>query len=88
MGGFFVLLQNINLLRKLFRKTRLKNVLLNGGTTTAARARMAVVLWGLAPIPSLKKGMVLNSRLWVKRVKDLIVEAKDRGEAVWLKVEG
>ena len=37
---------------------------------------------------NLKKGMVLNSRLWVKRVKDLIVEAKNSGEGVWLKVEG
>ena len=37
---------------------------------------------------NLKKGIVLNSRLWVKRVKDLIVEAKNRGEGVWLKVEG
>ena len=37
---------------------------------------------------NLKKDMVLNSRLWVKRVKGLIVEAKNRGEGVWLKVEG
>ena len=35
---------------------------------------------------NLKKGMVLNSRLWLKRVKDLIVEAKNRGEGVWLRV--
>lgn len=36
---------------------------------------------------NLKKGMVLNSRLWVKRVKEKIVEAKNRGEGVWLRVE-
>ena len=36
---------------------------------------------------NLKKGMVLNSRLWLKRVKNLIVEAKNRGEGVWLRVE-
>ena len=35
---------------------------------------------------NLKKGMVLNSRLWLKRVKNLIVEAKNRGEGVWLRV--
>ena len=33
-----------------------------------------------------KKGMVLNSRIWLKRLKDMIVEAKDRGEAVWITV--
>ena len=33
-----------------------------------------------------KKGMVLNSRIWLKRLKDKIVEAKDRGEAVWVTV--
>lgn len=33
-----------------------------------------------------KKGMVLNSRIWLKRLKDKIVEAKDRGEAVWITV--
>ena len=35
---------------------------------------------------NLKKGMVLNSCLWLKRVKNLIVEAKNRGEGVWLRV--
>jgi len=35
----------------------------------------------------LKKGMVLNSRTWLKRLKDKIVEAKERGEAVWITVE-
>ena len=33
-----------------------------------------------------KKGMVLNSRTWLKRLKDKIVEAKERGEAVWITV--
>ena len=36
---------------------------------------------------NLKKGMVLNSRIWLKRLKDKIVEAKERGEAVWITVE-
>ena len=36
---------------------------------------------------NLKKGMVLNSRTWLKRLKDKIVEAKERGEAVWMRVE-
>ena len=33
-----------------------------------------------------KVGMVLNSNTWLKRLKDKIVEAKDRGEAVWITV--
>ena len=36
---------------------------------------------------NLEKGMVLNSRYWLKRVKDKIVEAKDKGEAVWITIE-
>ena len=32
------------------------------------------------------QGMVLNSRTWLKRLKDKIVEAKERGEAVWITV--
>lgn len=35
---------------------------------------------------NLKKGMVLNSRLWVNRLKEKIVEAKNRGEGVWIDV--
>ena len=35
---------------------------------------------------NLKPGMVLNSNTWLKRLKDRIVEAKDRGEAVWITV--
>ena len=33
-----------------------------------------------------KVGMVLNSRTWLKRLKDRIVEAKERGEPVWITV--
>jgi hypothetical protein len=35
---------------------------------------------------NLKKGMVLNSNIWLKRLKDKIVEAKDIGEAVWITI--
>ena len=35
----------------------------------------------------LKVGMVLNSNAWVERLKKKIVEAKDRGEGVWITVE-
>ena len=31
-------------------------------------------------------GMVVNSRIWLKRLKDRIVAAKERGEAVWMTV--
>ena len=33
------------------------------------------------------KGMVFNSRLWLNRLKEKIVEAKDKGEAVWLVIK-
>ena len=32
-------------------------------------------------------GKVLDSRIWVHRLKQKIVEAKDRGEAVWLTIK-
>ena len=32
-------------------------------------------------------GKVLDSRIWVHRLKKKIVEAKDRGEGVWIRVE-
>ena len=32
------------------------------------------------------KGRVLNSRLWLKRLKEKIVEAKEKGEAVWITI--
>ena len=31
-------------------------------------------------------GQVLNSNLWLKRLKQEIVEAKDRGEGVWIEI--
>ena len=34
-----------------------------------------------------KVGMVLNSNIWLKRLKDRIVAAKERGEAVWITVK-
>ncbi len=33
------------------------------------------------------KGRVLNSRLWLKRLKEKIVEAKEKGEAVWITID-
>ncbi len=33
-----------------------------------------------------RKGMVLNSRLWTARIKQIIVDTKARGEAVWINV--
>lgn len=35
---------------------------------------------------NLKKGMVLNSRKYVDIIKSKIVEAKDKGEAVWIEI--
>ena len=35
---------------------------------------------------NLKKGMLLNSNIWLHRLKQKIVEAKGRGEAVWITV--
>lgn len=35
---------------------------------------------------NLKKGMVLNSRIWMGRLMQKIVEARDRDEAVWITV--
>ena len=40
----------------------------------------------ILPGENLKVGMVLNSRIWLKRIKDLIVEAKARGEPVWITI--
>ena len=33
-----------------------------------------------------RKGMVLNSRYWTARIKQIIVDTKARGEAVWINV--
>ena len=35
---------------------------------------------------NLKPGTVLNSNIWVHRLKQKIVEAKERGEGVWISV--
>ncbi len=35
---------------------------------------------------NLKRGMVLNSNIWLHRLKQKIVEAKDRDEAVWITI--
>ena len=35
---------------------------------------------------NLKKGMVLNSNIWLHRLKQKIIEAKDRGEGVWITI--
>ena len=35
---------------------------------------------------NLKKGMVLNSRKYVDLVKEKIVEAKEKGEGVWIEI--
>ena len=35
---------------------------------------------------NLKPGMVLNSNSWLRRLKQKIVEAKDRGEPVWITI--
>ena len=34
-----------------------------------------------------KVGKVLDSRIWLHRLKRKIVEAKDKGEAVWLTIK-
>ena len=34
-----------------------------------------------------KPGQVLDSAIWLKRLKDKIVEAKDRGEPVWITIQ-
>ena len=36
---------------------------------------------------NLKKGMVLNSNIWLHRLKDKIVAAKDKGEPVWITIK-
>ena len=32
-------------------------------------------------------GQVVDSRIWLHRLKNKIVEAKDRGEAVWITIK-
>ncbi len=36
---------------------------------------------------NLKVGMVLNSRIWLKRFIDRFTEARERDEAVWISIE-
>ena len=36
---------------------------------------------------NLKKGMVLNSRIWLHRLMQRFSEARERDEAVWIRVE-
>lgn len=36
---------------------------------------------------NLKPGMVLNSNIWVHRLKQKIVAAKERGEGVWISID-
>lgn len=35
---------------------------------------------------NLKKSLVLNSNIWLHRLKQKNAEAKDRGEAVWITI--
>lgn len=35
---------------------------------------------------NLKKGMVVNSRIWLKRLIDKIEEALEQGEAIWITI--
>ena len=51
-------------------------------TGNAAKDTQGCILVG----ENRQKGMVLNSRLWLDRLKQKIVEAKDRGEAVWITI--
>ena len=41
----------------------------------------------LLGVPNREVGKVLDSRIWVHRLKQKIVEAKDKGEAVWITVK-
>ena len=47
-----------------------------------AKDTQGCILVGL----NLKKGMVLNSRKYVEKKKKKIVEAKNKGEAVWIEI--